>query len=178
MIKPDGVQRQLVGKIIQRFEDKGYKLIAMKMMRPSREQFERHYADLAGRGFFAGLVSYMVCACACRSFSYVSRIGAAASVERTPAIVGSDTRAAAAVLVGAGAHPLSARVHSYYHFAFHSCSCMFHCCAQLSGPVVGMVWQGADAVAGGRRLLGATRPSDSAPGTIRGDFAIDVGRYV
>ena len=60
MIKPDGVQRQLVGKIIQRFEDKGYKLIAMKMMRPSREQFERHYADLAGRGFFAGLVTYMV----------------------------------------------------------------------------------------------------------------------
>jgi nucleoside-diphosphate kinase len=45
-----------------------------------------------------------------------------------------------------------------------------------SGPVVAMVWEGKDVVAGGRRLLGATRPSDSAVGTIRGDFAIDVGR--
>ena len=41
-----------------------------------------------------------------------------------------------------------------------------------SGPVVCMVWEGRDAVAGGRRLLGATKPSDSAPGTIRADFAI------
>ena len=49
---------------------------------------------------------------------------------------------------------------------------------QSSGPVVGMVWQGTDVVAGGRRLLGATRPSDSAPGTIRGDYCIDVGRNI
>ena len=60
MIKPDGVQRGLVGKIVSRFEEKGYKLLAMKLMRPSREQFERHYADLAGRSFFPGLVAYMV----------------------------------------------------------------------------------------------------------------------
>jgi hypothetical protein len=60
MVKPDGVQRNLVGKIVQRFEDKGYKLIAMKMMRPTREQFEVHYGDLASRSFFPGLVAYMV----------------------------------------------------------------------------------------------------------------------
>jgi hypothetical protein len=60
MIKPDGVQRGLVGKIISRFEEKGYKLIALKMMRPTREQFERHYGDLAARSFFPSLVAYMV----------------------------------------------------------------------------------------------------------------------
>jgi nucleoside-diphosphate kinase len=47
-----------------------------------------------------------------------------------------------------------------------------------SGPVVCMVWQGAGVIAGGRRLLGATKPSDSAPGTIRGDFAVEVGRNI
>eukprot|EP00042_Codosiga_hollandica_P002779 m.12382 g.12382 ORF g.12382 m.12382 type:complete len:86 (-) comp17421_c1_seq1:99-356(-) len=47
-----------------------------------------------------------------------------------------------------------------------------------SGPVVAMVWQGRDAVASGRRLLGATKPQDSAPGTIRGDFALEVGRNI
>ena len=46
----------------------------------------------------------------------------------------------------------------------------------LSGPVVAMVWEGTDAVAGGRRMLGATQPRDSAPGTIRGDYCIEVGR--
>ncbi len=60
MIKPDGVQRGLVGKIIGRFEEKGYKLIAMKMMRPTREQFEAHYGDLSSRSFFPSLVAYMV----------------------------------------------------------------------------------------------------------------------
>jgi nucleoside-diphosphate kinase len=45
-----------------------------------------------------------------------------------------------------------------------------------SGPVVAMVWEGKDAVSTGRKLLGATKPSDSAPGTIRFDFALDVGR--
>ena len=46
----------------------------------------------------------------------------------------------------------------------------------LSGPVVCMVWEGKNAFAVGRQLLGATKPADSAPGTIRFDFAIDVGR--
>lgn len=47
-----------------------------------------------------------------------------------------------------------------------------------SGPVVAMVWEGKDAVATGRKLLGSTNPNDSAVGTIRGDFAIDVGRNI
>ena len=47
-----------------------------------------------------------------------------------------------------------------------------------SGPVVGMVWQGLDAVATGRRMLGKTKPLESEPGTIRGDFAVDVGRNI
>merc|ERR1711916_349600 len=47
-----------------------------------------------------------------------------------------------------------------------------------SGPVVAMCWEGEDAILGGRRLLGATHPKDSAPGTIRGDFAVDIGRNI
>jgi nucleoside-diphosphate kinase len=47
-----------------------------------------------------------------------------------------------------------------------------------SGPVVAMVWEGRDAILGGRRLLGATRPAESAVGTLRGDYAIDVGRNI
>ena len=48
----------------------------------------------------------------------------------------------------------------------------------LSGPVVAMVWEGLGAVKTGRTLLGATKPSESAPGTIRGDFGLQVGRNV
>jgi nucleoside-diphosphate kinase len=47
-----------------------------------------------------------------------------------------------------------------------------------SGPVACMVWEGKEAVKMGRMLLGATKPSDSLPGTIRGDFAVDVGRNI
>ncbi len=107
MIKPDGVQRGLVGEIIKRFEAKGYKLAAMKLARPSREHLEAHYSDLSGRGFFRGLIDYM-----------------------------------------------------------------------SSGPVCCMVWEGTNVVAEGRKMLGATRPSDSAMGTIRGDFCIEVGRNI
>ncbi|GAA5999443.1 uncharacterized protein JCM10292_001295 [Rhodotorula paludigena] len=107
MIKPDGVQRGLVGEIIGRFEKRGYQLVALKLTTPSREHLEKHYADLAGKGFFKGLINYMA-----------------------------------------------------------------------SGPVVAMVWEGKDAVKTGRTILGATNPLASAPGTIRGDYAIDVGRNV
>ena len=58
MIKPDGVQRGLVGQIISRFETKGFKLVAMKICMPGKEMFEKHYADLSKKGFFAGLVEY------------------------------------------------------------------------------------------------------------------------
>ncbi|EFR01226.1 nucleoside diphosphate kinase A [Nannizzia gypsea CBS 118893] len=106
-IKPDGVQRGLVGPIISRFESRGFKLVAMKLVTPSKEHLETHYSDLSSKPFFKGLVTYM-----------------------------------------------------------------------LSGPICAMVWEGRDAVKTGRVLLGATNPADSAPGTIRGDYAIDVGRNV
>ncbi|ODM20880.1 Nucleoside diphosphate kinase [Aspergillus cristatus] len=106
-IKPDGVQRGLVGPIISRFEKRGFKLAALKLATPSKEHLEKHYADLAGKPFFPGLVTYM-----------------------------------------------------------------------LSGPIVAMVWEGRDVVKTGRTILGATNPLASAPGTIRGDYAIDVGRNV
>ncbi len=107
MVKPDGVQRGLVGEILSRFEKKGFKLVGLKMDQPGKEKFEQHYADLSSKPFFAGLVNYA-----------------------------------------------------------------------SSGPVVAMVWEGNNVVKTGRKMLGATRPDDSEPGTIRGDFAIDVGRNV
>ena len=107
MIKPDGVQRGLVGQIIARFEAKGYKLVAMKLWSPPRDFMEKHYEDLSGRGFFGGLIDYMT-----------------------------------------------------------------------SGPVVSMVWEGTNVVLEGRKMLGATKPSESAMGTIRGDFCVEVGRNV
>ena len=107
MIKPDGVQRGLVGEIMARFEKKGFKLVGLRMAQPGKEQFEKHYADLSSKSFFPGLVAYA-----------------------------------------------------------------------SSGPVVAMVWEGHNVVKTGRKMLGATRPDDSEPGTIRGDYAVDVGRNV
>ena len=107
MVKPDGVQRGLVGEIIRRFEQKGYKLIALKMVTPSKEHLEQHYSDLSSKPFFPGLIAYM-----------------------------------------------------------------------SSGPVVAMVWEGVNVVLEGRKMLGATKPSESALGTIRGDFCVEVGRNV
>ena len=107
MIKPDGVQRGLVGEIIARFEKKGFFLRALKLMTPSKQLLEEHYGDLKERPFVPDLVAYM-----------------------------------------------------------------------LSGPVVGMVWEGIGAVATGRVMLGATNPANSAPGTIRGDYCIISGRNI
>ena len=59
MIKPDGVQRGQVGAIIKKFEQRGFKLCAMKLCQPGREHLEKHYADLKTKKFFAGLVEYM-----------------------------------------------------------------------------------------------------------------------
>ena len=56
-IKPDGVQRGIVGTIIQRFENRGFKLVAIKLTSPGKEHLEKHYADLKDKPFFAGLVS-------------------------------------------------------------------------------------------------------------------------
>jgi len=59
IVKPDGVQRGLVGEIIKRFEQKGFKLVAMKMVQASDELLSKHYADLSERPFYPGLVKYM-----------------------------------------------------------------------------------------------------------------------
>ncbi|KAI0078157.1 nucleoside diphosphate kinase [Panus rudis PR-1116 ss-1] len=107
MVKPDGVQRGLVGTIIQRFEQRGFKIVALKLVHATPEHLEKHYADLKGRPFFPGLIKYMA-----------------------------------------------------------------------SGPVVGIVFEGLDAVKTGRAILGATNPLNSAPGTIRGDFALATGRNI
>eukprot|EP01130_Rhizamoeba_saxonica_P001642 TRINITY_DN11519_c0_g1_i1.p1 TRINITY_DN11519_c0_g1~~TRINITY_DN11519_c0_g1_i1.p1 ORF type:complete len:221 (+),score=81.31 TRINITY_DN11519_c0_g1_i1:97-663(+) len=106
-IKPDGVQRTIVGEIIARFEKKGYKLVGLKLVHSSKEFAEVHYQDLSSKPFFPSLVDY---------FS--------------------------------------------------------------SGPIVAMVWEGKGAILGGRRLVGATNPDDSTPGSIRGDLCLDIGRNI
>ena len=107
MIKPDGVQRGLIGNIIQRFEQRGYKLAAMKLFQADEALLKEHYCDLVEKPFFPSLLAYM-----------------------------------------------------------------------LSGPVTCMVWEGTNAVKMGRQMLGATNPQESMPGTIRGDFCIEVGRNI
>lgn len=59
MIKPDGVQRGKVAEIIARFEAKGFKLVALRMMRPSKQLLEEHYVDIKSRSFFPGFLAFM-----------------------------------------------------------------------------------------------------------------------
>ncbi|HEY9807952.1 MAG TPA: nucleoside-diphosphate kinase [Halomicronema sp.] len=106
-IKPDGVQRGLVGEIISRFESKGFTLVGLKLMNVSREKAEQHYGEHKEKPFFAGLVDFIT-----------------------------------------------------------------------SGPVVAMVWEGKGVVASARKMIGATNPLNSEPGTIRGDYGIDIGRNI
>merc|ERR1711991_531581 len=80
-------------------------------------------------------------------------------------------------------HTMSAREQTFIatkHYADLSSKPFFNGLVEYfsSGPVVAMVWEGEDAVAGGRRLVGATNPKDSAPGTIRGDLCLQVGRNI
>jgi len=105
MIKPDGVQRGLVGAIVQRFERRGMKIIAMKFMHVSQELAEKHYAVHQGRPFYNSLIEYIT-----------------------------------------------------------------------SGPVVAMVLESTDAITVARNTMGATKPAEAAPGTIRADFGIEIGR--
>ena len=104
-IKPDGVQRKLIGEIIRRFEAKGFTLVGLKLMSVSRELAETHYGVHRERPFFPGLVDFIT-----------------------------------------------------------------------SGPVVAMVWEGKGVIASARKIIGATNPLNSEPGTLRGDFGVDVGR--
>nr|KYP58698.1 hypothetical protein KK1_014117 [Cajanus cajan] len=106
-IKPDGVQRGLISEIISRFERKGYKLVGIKVVIPSKEFAQKHYHDLKERPFFDGLCNFL-----------------------------------------------------------------------SSGPVIAMVWEGQGVISYGRKLIGATDPQKSEPGTIRGDLAVVVGRNI
>ena len=106
-VKPDGVQRGLVGEIIVRFERRGYKLVALKALVPSEDLAKQHYDEHKERPFFGELVSFLT-----------------------------------------------------------------------SGPVVGMVWEGLNVVKVGRSMIGVTKPFESAPGTIRGDFGITVSKNI
>ena len=103
LVKPDGVQRRLVGTIMQRFEQKGLRLAGLKLVQPSRELAEKHYAVHKGKGFYESLLGFLT-----------------------------------------------------------------------SGPTVAMVWEGREAIAVARTLMGATDGTKSPPATIRGDFALSV----
>ena len=105
LIKPDGVQRGLIGEIISRLERRGLKLIGAKFMQVSQELAETHYAVHKGKPFYAGLITYIT-----------------------------------------------------------------------SAPVMAMVWEGPQAINAIRQTMGATRPTEAAPGSIRHDFGVEVGR--
>lgn len=105
LVKPDGVQRGLVGEIISRLERRGLRLVAAKFVQVPKELAEAHYAEHKGKPFYDGLVSYIT-----------------------------------------------------------------------SSPVMAMAWEGPNAVAAIRQTMGATRPTEAAPGTIRHDFGLEVGR--
>jgi nucleoside-diphosphate kinase len=105
LVKPDGVQRGLIGEIIGRLERRGLRLVAARFIQVSQELAETHYAIHKGKPFYDGLIKYIT-----------------------------------------------------------------------SAPVMAMVWDGPNAVAAVRQTMGATRPIEAAPGTIRHDFALEVGR--
>jgi nucleoside-diphosphate kinase len=105
LIKPDGVQRGLIGEIIGRLEKRGLKLIASKFLWVSKELAEKHYSVHKGKPFYDGLIKYIT-----------------------------------------------------------------------SAPVMAMAWEGPAAVAAVRQTMGATRPTEAAPGTIRHDFGLEVER--
>ena len=105
LVKPDGVQRGLVGEVISRLERRGLKLVALKLMQVDDALARRHYGEHVDRPFFAGLVQFIT-----------------------------------------------------------------------SAPVAAMVWQADNAVEVVRNTMGVTSPAAATPGTIRGDFGIDIGR--
>ena len=107
MVKPDGVQRGLIGEIVSRFEHRGLKLVGAKALQLDEELASQHYGEHRDKPFFDGLVEFIT-----------------------------------------------------------------------SAPVFAMVWEGKDATRQVRRMVGATDPGESAPGTIRGDYGLDLGRNV
>jgi len=107
MVKPDGVQRGLVGEIVSRLESKGLKLVAARLEQLPENRVGEQYKEHLAKPFFASLRQYI-----------------------------------------------------------------------MGGPCFLMVWEGRNVVAIVRKVIGATNPQEAAPGTIRGDFGIDIGRNV
>lgn len=105
LIKPDGVQRLLTGRILARYEERGLRLVGLKLMAVPRDLAERHYAVHREKPFFGGLVEFIT-----------------------------------------------------------------------SGPLVALALEGPNAIAVVRAMNGATRPHEAAPGTIRGDFALETAQ--
>jgi nucleoside-diphosphate kinase len=105
LVKPDGVQRGLIGEVISRLERRGLRMVAAKFMNVSQELAETHYAIHKSKDFYDGLIRYII-----------------------------------------------------------------------SSPVMAMVWEGPNAIAAVRQTMGSTRPTDAAPGSLRHDFALEVGR--
>src|SRR5437763_10429537 len=105
IVKPDGVQRGLVGPILTRLESRGLKIAGLKLVQVTHDLAARHYAEHEGKPFYPGLLEYIT-----------------------------------------------------------------------SGPVVVACVEGTSAVQMVRNAVGATNPLNAAPGTIRGDLALDIGR--
>ncbi len=105
LIKPDGVQRLLAGRILSRFEERGLKLVGLKLVCVDRDLAERHYAIHRQKPFFGSLVDFIT-----------------------------------------------------------------------SSPLVAAAFEGPNAIAVVRAMVGATRPHEAAPGTIRGDFALETAQ--
>jgi nucleoside-diphosphate kinase len=105
IIKPDAVQRGLIGEIVARFERRGLKIVGMKFMQVSEDLAQRHYAVHEGKPFFSGLIQYII-----------------------------------------------------------------------SAPVVALVLEGTNAISIVRKTMGATKPAEADPGTIRADFGLEIGR--
>jgi nucleoside-diphosphate kinase len=107
LIKPDGVQRQLVGRILARYEERGLKIVGLKLVHVDRGLAERHYAAHREKPFFSGLVQFIT-----------------------------------------------------------------------SAPLVALALDGPNAIAVVRAINGATRPHEAAPGTVRGDFALETAQNI
>ena len=107
MVKPDGVQRGLIGEIVGRLEERGLKLVGGKFMQIDQELAHQHYGEHEDKPFFDDLVDFIT-----------------------------------------------------------------------SGPVMAMVWEGADATRQVRQMMGTTDPAEAQPGTIRGDLGLDLGQNV
>ena len=107
LVKPDGVQRGLIGEVITRLEKRGLRMIGAKFLQVSDDLAQMHYGIHKGKPFYPGLIQYIT-----------------------------------------------------------------------SSPVMAMAWEGPQAIGAVRQLMGATRPTEAAPGTVRHDFALEVGRNI